>query len=168
MRSDAFCAIFLMLQTLLENTNFCPKLRIFSTLNTNFSFQRLAALHSVYLHTSLGVFDWQAMKPQANYSENRDAVFPTFVGIPTFSDVPTFLGFFCWCIVCVTTMRVNWWLSGQFWLRKSSSFKGLCPLGPPPGRWPWTPLGALHPDPRSHDTFLLFLTVLVASLCETC
>ena len=26
------------------------------------------------------------------------------------------------CIVCVTTMRVNWWLSGQFWLRKSSSF----------------------------------------------
>ena len=50
----------------------------------------------------------------------RDAVFPTFVGIPTFSDDPTFFFpiFFCFfvceCIVCVTTMRVNWWLSGQF------------------------------------------------------
>ena len=62
----------------------------------------------------------------------RDAVFPTFVGIPTFSDVPIFFFFFraCTCIVCVTTMRVNWWLSGQFWLRKSSSFKGASPLGP--------------------------------------
>ena len=117
----------------------------------------------------------------------RDAVFPTFVGIPTFfrpSDFspppPLFFSFFPRaCIVCVTTMRVNWWLSGQFWLRKSSSFKalalasdwekalasrGLCPLEPPPGRCPWNPLGALPPDPRSPDTFLLFWTVPVASL----
>ena len=70
----------------------------------------------------------------------------------------------CACIVCVTNMRVNWWLSGQFWMRKSSSFRGLCPLGPPLGRCPWNPLGALPPDPWSHDTFLLFWTVLVASL----
>ena len=54
------------------------------------------------------------------------------------------------CIVCVTTMRVNWWLSGQFWLRNSSN--------------PRIPLGALPPDPWSPDTFLLFLTVPVASL----
>ena len=30
-----------------------------------------------------------------------------------FSSPPPFF-FFCACIVCVTTMRVNWWLSGQF------------------------------------------------------
>ena len=38
------CHFLDVADTVLENTNFCPKLRIFSILNTNFSFQRLAAL----------------------------------------------------------------------------------------------------------------------------
>ena len=49
LRSDAFCAIFLMLQTLcLKIRISVPKLRIFIILNTNFSFQRLAALGETY------------------------------------------------------------------------------------------------------------------------
>ena len=97
----------------------------------------------------------------------RDDVFPTFVGILTFSDVPIspppFFSFpppprACIVHVCVTTMRVNWWLSGQFWLRKSSSLDPHWGAAPGP-RW-----GLCPPNPRSHDTFLLFWTVLVASL----
>ena len=50
-----------------------------------------------------------------------------------FSPPPLFFQcFLCACSVCVTTMRVNWWLSGQFWLRKSSSF---CPPIPPIPRY---------------------------------
>ena len=49
---------------------------------------------------------------------------------------------------CVTTMRVNWWLSGQFWLRKALASRGLRPLQPPPGRCPWTPLGLCPQTPR--------------------
>ena len=66
------------------------------------------------------------------------------------------------CIVCVTTMRVNWWLSGQFWLRKSSSFKGALPAWTPTRALPLDPAGGSAPRPP--DTFLLFWTVPVASL----
>ena len=47
------------------------------------------------------------------------------------SDFFFFFFFFCACIVCVTTMRANWWLSGQFWLRKS-----FAPLNPQRGAAP--------------------------------
>ena len=53
----------------------------------------------------------------------RDAVFPTFSGPSDFSPPPFFFPPSpVHVLVCVMTMRVNWWLSGQFWLRKSSSF----------------------------------------------
>ena len=48
--------------------------------------------------------------------EDQECRFPTFVGIPPFFS-PLFFFFFPFpraCIVCVATMRVNWWLSGQF------------------------------------------------------
>ena len=93
---------------------------------------------------------------------------PFFRLLSEFRLFPTFqlffFFFFCACIVCVTTMRVNWWLSGQFWLRKSSS------SSPRKSSSPWTPTQGAAPGPRwglcprSPDTFLLFWTVLVASL----
>ena len=57
-----------------------------------------------------------------------------------------FLFFVCAWIVCVATMPVNWWLSGQFWLRKSSSFKG--------DSSPWTLHWGAAPGPRYFPTFL--------------
>ena len=86
----------------------------------------------------------------SDFSQNSD-----FFRRSDFFSPPFFFFFFlcvCACIVCVTTMRVNWWLSGQFWLRKSSSLKGPLP--------PWTPTGRC---PQTPHTFPLFWTVLVAS-----
>ena len=68
------------------------------------------------------------------------------------------------CIVCVTTMRANWWLSGQFWLRKSSSFKGALPPWTPTRPLPLDPAGCSAPRPPVPGYFLLFWTVPVASL----
>ena len=62
-----------------------------------------------------------------------------YTGMPFFRLFTTFRLFFfffcvCACIVCVTTMRVNWWLFGQFWLRKALAAPGphwgLCPQTP--------------------------------------
>ena len=58
------CHFLDVADTVLENTNFCPKLQIFSILNTNFSFQRLAALLFHYLSLYLCVqFFWYATGP---------------------------------------------------------------------------------------------------------
>ena len=65
--------------------------------------------------------------------------------------------FFRACIVCVTTMRVNWWLSGQFWLRKSSSFKGASPPSTPTGVLPLDPAGGSAPRPPITRYFPTFL-----------
>ena len=87
----------------------------------------------------------------------RDAVFPTFVGIPTFSDLPTFFFLLPPCMyICVTTMRVNWWLSGQFWLRKSSSFKGASPSWTPTRALPLDPAGGSAPRPPVPGYFPTF------------
>ena len=88
----------------------------------------------------------------------RDAVFPTF------SDLPTFFFFFLFFLLpvhvhvlyCVTTMRVNWWLSGQFWLRKSSSFKGASPPSTPTRVLPLDPARGSAPRPPVPGYFPTF------------
>ena len=43
------CRFLDVANIMLEITDFCPKLRFFSILITDFSFQRLAALHNTYM-----------------------------------------------------------------------------------------------------------------------
>ena len=70
----------------------------------------------------------------SDFCRNSDFFFFPFFFLFFFVSFPP-----CMYCIHVTTMRVNWWLSGQFWLRKSSSFKGPSP--------PWTPTRALPLDP---------------------
>ena len=92
----------------------------------------------------------------------RDAVFrlfPTFrLFPPLFFPLLFFPSFFVhvYCM-CITTMRVNWWLSGQFWLRKRSSFKGASPTWTPTRALPLDPDGGYAPRPPITWYFPTFL-----------
>ena len=49
------CRFLDVANTMLEITDFCPKLRFFSILITDFSFQRLAALHVYTLQKEISI-----------------------------------------------------------------------------------------------------------------